>query len=60
MLEQGGHETKGMDEWKIMVSLKYDVMYIRSKIKFNPHTMDVIKFANDSFNFNVLVKECDV
>ena len=56
VLEQVDHEKKGQDEQKIMVSLKYDVMYIRSKIKCNPHTMEVVKFANDSFDFNVLVK----
>ena len=42
-----------------MVSLKYDTMHIGSKIKCNPHTMEVDRFANDSFNFNVLSKECD-
>ena len=42
-----------------MVSLKYDTMHIGSKIKCNSHTMEVGGFANDSFNFNVLAKECD-
>ena len=34
-------------------------MHIGSKIKCNPHTMEVDGFVNDSFNFNVLSKECD-
>ena len=52
-------ETKDLEEWKIMVSLKYDAMHIGNKIKCNPHTMKVVRFANDSFGFNVLAKECD-
>ena len=42
-----------------MVSLKYDAMHIGSKIKYNPHTTEVVGFANDSFAFNVLAKDCD-
>ena len=56
VLEQVELETKGLDEWKIIVSSKYDAMHIGSKIKYNPHTMKVVGFANDSFDFNVLAK----
>ena len=50
ILEQIELEIKGLDKWKIMVSLKYDAMHIGSKIKCNPHTIEVVGFANDSFD----------
>ena len=59
VIEQAELETKGLDEWKRMVSLKHDAMHIGSRIKCNPHTMEVVGFANDSFDFNVLAKEYD-
>ena len=59
VLEQVEHETRGLDEWKRMVPLKYDTMHIGSKIKCNPHTMEIVGFANDSFDFNCLKKEYD-
>ena len=49
----------GEDEWKRMVSLKFDAIHIGSKIKCNPRTMETVGFANGSFDFDGLVKECN-
>ena len=59
VIEQAELETKGLDEWKRIVSLKHDAMHIGSRIKCNPHKMEVVGFANDSFDFNCLTKEYD-
>ena len=42
-----------------MISLKFDAINIGSKIKYNPHTMKIVGFLNDSFDLNMLSKEYD-
>ena len=64
VLQQVEPETEkslkdGDDEWKRMVSLKFDAMQIGSKIKCNPRTMETVRFENGSFDFDGLVKECN-
>ena len=49
VLQQVEPETEkslkdGDDEWKRMVSLKFDAMQIGSKIKCNPRTMETVRF----------------
>ena len=45
------------DDWLKMVSLKFDAVHICDKVKYNPHTNQLVGFAYDAFDKNVLLED---
>ena len=44
-----------MDDWERMVSLKFDACHICDKVKYNPHTNQLIGFSYNAFDKNILL-----
>ena len=44
------------DEWLKMVSVKFDVCHIDDRIKHDPHTNQLVGFAHDAFDKDILLK----
>ena len=42
--------TEETDDCRRMVSLKFDTCHICDKVKYNPHTNQLIEFAYDAFD----------
>ena len=42
--------TDEKDEWRRMVSLKFDACHICDKVKYNPHTNQLVGFAKTPFS----------
>ena len=40
-----------------MVSLKFDACHICDKVRFNPHTNELVGFTHDAFDENVLLRD---
>ena len=60
VLQSIQHEYKltiEMDEWLRMVSLKFDACHICDKVKYNPHTNQLVGFSHDAFDKNVLLED---
>ena len=49
--------NKKYNKWYRMVSLCFDIMHIANGVKFDPHSMEVVGFAEDAFQRNVLLEE---
>ena len=49
--------TKETDDWQRMVSLKFDACHICDKVKYNPHTNQLVGFSYDAFDKNVLLED---
>ena len=41
---------KETNDWRRMVSLKFDACHIYDTVKYNPHTNQLIEFAYDAFD----------
>ena len=44
------------DDWLKMVSFKFDVCHIADKVKYNPHTNQLVGFSYNAFDKDVLLK----
>ena len=45
------------DDWQKMVCLKFDARHICDKVKYNPHTNQLIAFTYDAFDKDVLMED---
>ena len=53
-------EGKGADtEWMRMGSLAFDAMSIKEKVKFDPHSNELVGFEQGALTENVLLKEME-
>ena len=45
------------DDWRSMVSLKFDACHVADKVIYNAHTNSIVGFAHDAFDIDVLLEE---
>ena len=45
------------DDWLKMVSLKFDACHIADKVKYNPHTNQLVGFSYNAFDKDVLLED---
>ena len=58
---QGERSIKDSDnDWHLMVSLKFYACHVADKVIYNVHTNNIVGFAHDAFDIDLLLEELKI